>query len=61
MGLESLRGDGATGEGLELEEGPVGVKGQTEDMVVAGERERNRDTRQSGDVHRSRSSPVSSL
>lgn len=35
-GLASLRGDGVTGEGVELEEGPVGVKGQTEDIVVAG-------------------------
>lgn len=36
-GLASLRGDGVTGEGVELK-GPVGVRGQTEGIVVASER-----------------------
>lgn len=37
-GLELLRGGGVTGDGAELNEGPLGVNGQTDDMVVTEKR-----------------------
>lgn len=51
-GLAVLRGGGVTGEGAELMVAvPLGVRGQTEDIVVTIEGDRNRDNIRHQEAH----------